>query len=452
MSAPLPWGETQSPWTIGQVKHLGSVTLGKMLQTKDTGQDVLAPYMRAANVQPDGVLALDDVKEMWFSSGELKDLTLRQGDVVVVEGGQGGFGRAAYVDNELDGWGFQNSINRIRPYGDNDGRFLAYYLIALRATGFIRRYCNVVSMPHLTAEKLAAIPVPLPSGAEQRAIADYLDGETRQIDELIAAQQRFVGFLRERRGAVVDLLLEEAGEYGQAPLRYVAGDITVGIVIQPSQWYVEAGVPALREQPAAPAAERESTEAPAPPLPQRSRVPDAPATAPTAAAPQQRQSQAPDQRSLTQQALAAQAERLRDRGRLAAAAATTPAERRKAEMLLELADKSQAAAQKLADKPQTQVAPPQEGALMAEPFLAALRVHAAAKGAALSEDIIQGAWQAAVKATAATQRPSAQLQNPAPKGPTAKGPKKEREQRPQRHVQQEIHRQQRNAPSTPGRR
>ncbi|MEU4256184.1 restriction endonuclease subunit S [Streptomyces fradiae] len=246
MSAPLPWGETQSPWTIGQVKHLGSVTLGKMLQTKDTGQDVLAPYMRAANVQPDGVLALDNVKEMWFSSGELKDLTLRQGDVVVVEGGQGGFGRAAYVDNELDGWGFQNSINRIRPYGDNDGRFLAYYLIALRATGFIRRYCNVVSMPHLTAEKLAAIPVPLPSGAEQRAIADYLDGETRQIDALIAAQQRFVGFLRERRGAVVDLLLEEAGEYGQTPLRYVAGDITVGIVIQPSQWYVEAGVPALR--------------------------------------------------------------------------------------------------------------------------------------------------------------------------------------------------------------
>ncbi|MFD7993785.1 UvrD-helicase domain-containing protein [Streptomyces mexicanus] len=208
------------------------------------------------------------------------------------------------------------------------------------------------------------------------------------------------------------------------------------------------------EQSAAPAAERESTEAQAPPLPQRRRVPDAPATAPTAASlqPPQRQHQAPDQRSLTQQALATQAERLRDRGRLAAAAATTPAERRKAEMLLELADKSQAAAQKLADKPQTQVAPPQEGALMAEPFLAALRVHAAAKGAALPEDVIQGAWQAAMKATAAAHRPSAQPQSPAPKGPTAKGPKKEKEQRPQRHAQQEIHRQQSNAPSTPGRR
>ncbi|WP_329486641.1 restriction endonuclease subunit S [Kitasatospora sp. NBC_01246] len=209
MSTPLPWGDTQQPWTIGQVKHLGSVTLGKMLQTNDTGQDVLAPYMRAANVQPDGVLALGDVKEMWFSPSELDDLTLRQGDVVVVEGGQGGFGRAAYVGEDLDGWGFQNSINRVRSRTGNDGRFLAYYLIALRATGFLRRYCNVVSMPHLTAEKLAAVPLPLPSGPEQRAIADHLDREAAEIDGLIAALERFIGRLQERRRAVVEHELAE---------------------------------------------------------------------------------------------------------------------------------------------------------------------------------------------------------------------------------------------------
>ncbi|MGX1547471.1 restriction endonuclease subunit S [Streptomyces adustus] len=204
MSTPLPWGDTQPPWTIGKVKHLGRVTLGKMLQTKDTDQDTLAPYMRAANVQPDGVLALDDVKEMWFSPSELDNLTLRQGDVVVVEGGQGGFGRAAYVGEDLAGWGFQNSINRIRPDAHNDGRFLTYYLIALRATGFIRRYCNIVSMPHLTAEKLAAIPIPLPSGSRQRAIVQRLDRETTEIDSLIAAQERFVGRLHERRDGLIE--------------------------------------------------------------------------------------------------------------------------------------------------------------------------------------------------------------------------------------------------------
>lgn len=203
MTGPL-WGTLPDGWLAGQVKNAATVTLGKMLQSKDSGGDVRAPYMRAANVQPDGVLAIDDVNEMWFGDAELEQLSIRAGDVVVVEGGQGGFGRAAYVDEDLPGWGFQNSISRLRPLCDFDARFIAFYLIALRASGFIRAYCNVVSMPHLTAEKLARIPMPLPRLEEQRAIASYLGRETARIDTLIAEQQRLIPMLRERRQAVID--------------------------------------------------------------------------------------------------------------------------------------------------------------------------------------------------------------------------------------------------------
>jgi type I restriction enzyme S subunit len=196
------WKVLPDGWLAGQVKNAATVTLGKMLQSKNSGSDVRAPYMRAANVQPDGRLVLDDVNEMWFSRGELEQLSIRAGDVVVVEGGQGGFGRAAYIHQDLPGWGFQNSINRLRPIGDFDGRFIAFYLIALRASGFIRAYSNVVSMPHLTAEKLARIPIPLPPVEAQRDIADYLDRETARIDKLIEEQQRLIGILRERRYAL----------------------------------------------------------------------------------------------------------------------------------------------------------------------------------------------------------------------------------------------------------
>ena len=203
MTGPL-WETLPDGWRIGQVKHAATVTLGKMLQSEDSGGDVEAPYMRAANVQPDGVLALDDVNEMWFGMVELEQLSIEAGDVVVVEGGQGGFGRAAYVDEDLLGWGFQNSINRLRPIGDFDGRFIAFYLIALRASGFIRAYANVVSMPHLTAEKLARIPIPLPPPERQRVIANYLDGETARIVTLIEEQQRLIDKLRERRKALIE--------------------------------------------------------------------------------------------------------------------------------------------------------------------------------------------------------------------------------------------------------
>lgn len=243
MTGPL-WQVLPEGWLAGQVKNAATVTLGKMLQSKDSGGDIRAPYMRAANVQPDGVLALDDVNEMWFRESELEQLSIRAGDVVVVEGGQGGFGRAAYADQDLPGWGFQNSINRLRPVRDFDGRFIAFYLIALRVSGFIRAYSNVVSMPHLTAEKLARIPIPLPPAEVQCAIADYLDRETARIDMFIEEQQRLIEMLRERREAVIGAAF--LGVQARQPLKRAVQDVTVGIVVQPSRWYVEEGVPALR--------------------------------------------------------------------------------------------------------------------------------------------------------------------------------------------------------------
>lgn len=237
---PLP---VSHRWRSGQIKNVATVTLGKMLQPNDSGDDILACYMRAANVQPAGELMLE-AKQMWFSAKEREALTLQCGDVVVVEGGIGGYGRAAHLAEDLKGWGFQNSINRLRPNSETDGRFVAYYLIALRASGFIERYCNVVSMPHLTAEKLAAIPVPIPPSDEQRAVADYLDRETARIDILIQEQRQLIAMLLERRESVADQLLSQAD--GLCPLKRVVDAITVGIVVTPSAWYAEEGVPALR--------------------------------------------------------------------------------------------------------------------------------------------------------------------------------------------------------------
>ncbi|MFG3142660.1 restriction endonuclease subunit S [Streptomyces sp. NPDC048211] len=196
-------GSCPPGWIRGQVKHFGSVNLGKMLQSENKGSDVLAPYMRAANVQPDGELALGDAKTMWFSTREMRMLDLRAGDVVVVEGGIGGYGRAAFISEPLDGWGFQNSINRIRPAGENDGRYLTYFLIMARQKGFITAYCNIVSMPHLTAEKLAAMPIMIPPSDVQRQIADRLDEETAKISALIAKAKEHIAFAKERRSALI---------------------------------------------------------------------------------------------------------------------------------------------------------------------------------------------------------------------------------------------------------
>ncbi|MCV7401288.1 restriction endonuclease subunit S [Mycobacterium fragae] len=188
---------------MAEVKHTHQVTLGKMLRTEagDPG-DVLLPYLRAAHIPPTG-FTLDDPKKMWFTRDEASALTLKKGDVVVVEGGMGGYGRCDIVPEDLPGWGFQNSINRLRPKNGNCGTYTKYLLQIARERGFIDVLCSVSTMPHLTAEKLGAIRLPLPRTDEQWAIAGFLDHETEKIDALIGKQEQLIATLREDRTATI---------------------------------------------------------------------------------------------------------------------------------------------------------------------------------------------------------------------------------------------------------
>ncbi|WP_425308930.1 restriction endonuclease subunit S [Ammonicoccus fulvus] len=205
------------------------------------------PYLRAAHVQPNGVLDFSvEEKPMWFSAREVMNLDLRRGDVVVVEGGAG-CGRAAFLRNDLHGWGFQNSIVRLRPYPDrSEGRFLTYCLLASLSSGAIEIATSTATLPHFTAEKVGRFRVPHLSLSQQSASADYLDRETAEIDTMDAELDHLVRTLVERRSWVGNAAFRGL-EVESVLMQYVA-DVTVGIVIEPSKLYVQhpQGVPALR--------------------------------------------------------------------------------------------------------------------------------------------------------------------------------------------------------------
>jgi type I restriction enzyme, S subunit len=56
---------------------------------------------------------------------------------------------------------------------------------------------------NLNAEKVRNLPVPLPPLAQQCAIADYLDRETARLDALVAAKERTLLLLAEKRRALI---------------------------------------------------------------------------------------------------------------------------------------------------------------------------------------------------------------------------------------------------------
>ncbi|WP_447947660.1 restriction endonuclease subunit S [Microbacterium maritypicum] len=186
------------------VKRVADVTLGKMLQSSPTSdQDTLAQYMRAAHIQPGGKIVNLDDQSMWFTARELQSLQLKAQDVVMVEGGAG-YGRSAYLAADLDGWGFQNSILRVRRDPERAvGAFIYYALTAALDDGQIAAACNQATFAHFTAEKVAAFEIPVPALAYQQAIVDFLDQETAEIDAFIADQEELIGLLTERRAATI---------------------------------------------------------------------------------------------------------------------------------------------------------------------------------------------------------------------------------------------------------
>lgn len=83
---------------------------------------------------------------------------------------------------------------------------VGYCKYALHEPRFIQEVVSRsvgVSYPAITSMELANIPIFVPPIAEQQAIADYLDRETARIDSLIAAKERLLELLAEKRRAVI---------------------------------------------------------------------------------------------------------------------------------------------------------------------------------------------------------------------------------------------------------
>ncbi|HEL3779722.1 TPA: restriction endonuclease subunit S [Stenotrophomonas maltophilia] len=194
-------GVVPDHWVVALLKRGYEVALGKMLQPEARrDDDEFLPYLRAANIQSSGVDNVD-VKYMWFSAEEKKLLLLRRGDLLVSEGGD--VGRSAIWDFENEECYFQNSINRIRSVDGNETRFLYFWMTAIKKNGYIDMLCNKSTIAHFTAEKVAAVPMPLPTKFEQVQIARFLDHKTAHIDALIEDQQRLIELLKEKRQAVI---------------------------------------------------------------------------------------------------------------------------------------------------------------------------------------------------------------------------------------------------------
>jgi type I restriction enzyme S subunit len=97
-------------------------------------------------------------------------------------------------------------------------QFCKYLLREASFIAEVQRRSVGVSYPAVNASDLGDIFVPLPTLAQQEAIADFLDYELQRLDQLAEARQRQLALLEEKRRAIIAQAVTK-GLDAQAPSR-----------------------------------------------------------------------------------------------------------------------------------------------------------------------------------------------------------------------------------------
>ncbi|GEK87911.1 restriction endonuclease subunit S [Microbacterium aerolatum] len=191
--------------------------------------------------------------------------TSRRGFRIGLEAVEKGTGRLNFdpeVQYEGDGIAFRRGdvlFGKLRPslrkawLADTDGdavgdfhvyrpirelmtsRYLAYVVLSAPFLDPVIASVYGAKMPRADWTQVRNTKVWVPGVTEQRAIADYLDRETAQIDAFIAKNEELIALLTERRAAIVAYLITGKGAVGSAE-RIDSGVDWIGTI--PSHWEV----------------------------------------------------------------------------------------------------------------------------------------------------------------------------------------------------------------------
>lgn len=133
---------------------------------------------------------------------ESPEIKLANGDVLLTKDGST-IGIVNVVRDLSEPATVNGSIAVISTTNTLDPQFLHWVLASPPSQQVMSGLKDGMGVPHLFQRDIRRMRLPIPTVLEQRAIADFLDRETAQIDEFIAENERFIELLTERRAAVI---------------------------------------------------------------------------------------------------------------------------------------------------------------------------------------------------------------------------------------------------------
>ena len=172
-------------WELKSFTEIAKSRLGKMLDSKkQTGKEKY-PYLANFNVQWFR-FNLENLNEMDFSEADRIEFALKDGDLLVCEGGE--VGRCAVWHNQIENCFFQKAVHRVRLNMDLVHPDYMAYWFKFRSdfNSFDDIVGSKATIAHLTGEKLKLLQIPVPPLSLQNDFASFV----QQIDKSKFAVQK----------------------------------------------------------------------------------------------------------------------------------------------------------------------------------------------------------------------------------------------------------------------
>jgi len=234
------FGPIPREWVALPLKHLCKrVSLYGANIPADAYEQTGVRFLRTSDIHDDGALENEGV---YVSPELVSEHLLEDGDLLISRSGT--VGRAFVYRSEHGPCSYAGYLVRYVLRDAESPRWLFYVTKSQGFQQWLSASAIEATIGNVNGEKYANLTLPVPPTSQRKSIADYLDRETARLDALIAAKERLLGLLAEKRRAIITRAVTR-GLNHQAPLRE-SGIPWLGEI--PAQWRTERARWLFRER------------------------------------------------------------------------------------------------------------------------------------------------------------------------------------------------------------
>ncbi|MCY4566952.1 MAG: restriction endonuclease subunit S [Candidatus Poribacteria bacterium] len=197
-------GDIPAHWEVKRLKYVAEI-LPSNVDKHIYSDDIQIRLCNYTDVYYNDYITVDTVLEKGScNEREFAKFVLRKGDVIITKDSEtpDDIGVPTFVKDDFDDVVCGYHLTMIRPLACR-GEFIFRFIQSDRTRKYFELESNGITRYGLGKPSIENLLLPIPTDSEQRQIANFLNHKTKQIDDLIAAEQRKIERLKEYRQSLI---------------------------------------------------------------------------------------------------------------------------------------------------------------------------------------------------------------------------------------------------------